>query len=278
MTAQVRELPTAAPATITTEIIKVSPSMAEKMLGKNVKNRHMNARAVDRYKDAMLAGEWLVTGEAIKFGADGALLDGQHRLAAIIAADKTIPLVVIKGLPSAAQNVLDTGRARTVGDQLGIAGFVDPNALAACAKACIEYEEGRLGDRSNSPSTPRVMEFVEGNGLLAFAVSKGRGINKGCDLRPAVAAMALYELMKIDDSAAQEFFERLTDGVNLPSGSPILTLRAKLRSVHDEHTWLPIDVLVSLVFRTWNAWRAGRKLSSLMLYRNGEPIPCPAPK
>jgi hypothetical protein len=39
-----------------------------------------------------------------------------------------------------------------------------------------------------------------------------------------------------------------------------------------------MEALVSLVFRTWNAWRAGRKLSSLPLYRNGELIECPEPK
>lgn len=277
MTAQVRELPIT-PAAITTEIVKVTPAIAEKMLGRNVRNRHISSRAVERYRAAMARGEWLLNGEGIKFGVNGDLLDGQHRLAAIVASGKTIPLLVVKGLPAETQNVLDTGRARTVGDQLGIAGMPDPNALAAAARACILYESGRLGDRTNPPSTPQVVEFVENNELLAFAVARGRAISRGSDLRPAVAAMCFYELLKIDDVKAQEFFERLTDGTNLAAGSPILALRARLRSLRDERTWLPLDALTSLVFRTWNAWRGRRSLTSLPLYRNGELIPCPEPR
>lgn len=278
MTAQVQELPVTKPASITSEIVKITPAIAEKMLGKNVRNRHVSARVVDRYRSAMERGEWIVNGEAIKFAATGELLDGQHRLAAIIQSGKTIPMLVIKGLPSAAQDVIDTGRARTVGDQLGIAGFIDPNNLAAAARACILYESGRMSERTNVPSTPQVREFVAGNEMLAFAVSRCRAIAKGSDLRPAVASMCFYELMKVDDQKAQEFFERLTDGTNLAPGSPILALRARLRSLRDERTWLPLDAVTSMVFRTWNAWRQRRTLTTIPIYRNGEIIPCPEPK
>lgn len=271
------------PVQITTEIVKVTPAIAEKMLGRNVRNRHISARAVNRYRRSMERGEWIVTGEAIKFAASGDLIDGQHRLAAVIASGKTVNMMVVKGLPSGSQNVMDTGRARTVGDQLGIAKYADPSALAAAARVCILYETNRLGlgnlkGGGDAPSTPQVLEFVEGNTMLGFTVSRARTISKGCDLRPAVAAMCFYELMKIDDAKAQEFFDRLADGVNLPAGSPILALRARLRALRDERAWLPSGALVSLVFRTWNAWRAHRNLSSLPLYKNGELILCPEPK
>lgn len=275
--AQVRELPVSSTPAITAEIIKVTPAIAEKMLGKNVRNRHLSARVVERYRRAMVRGEWLVTGEAIKFAANGDLLDGQHRLAAIIESGRTVPVMVVKGLPSVTQDVMDTGRARGVADQLGIAGYPNPASLAAAARLVITYERGELA--SDRPvSTPETLDMVRGNTLLAHAASRGAPIRKGCDLRPSVAAMTLYELMKVNDVKAQEFFERLTDGANLPTGSPILALRARLRALRDERTYLPNEALASLVFRTWNAWRSGRKLSSLPLYRNGELIPCPEPK
>lgn len=272
----VRELPTA-PVSITTEIVKVTPAIAEKMLGKNVRNRHVNARVVERYRRAMVAGEWLVTGEAIKFAANGDLLDGQHRLAAIIESGKTISVMVVKGLPTSAQDVMDTGRARTVGDQLGIAGFTDSSLLAAVARVVISYETDTLSlDRS--VTTPEVRAIVEGNTSIAFATSRARPISRGCDIRPAIAGATYYLLMKVDDQKVHEFFDRLTDGANLAAGSPILALRARLRTLRDERTRLPTEALVSLVFRTWNAWRQRRSLTSLPLYRNGELIPCPVPK
>lgn len=277
MSAAVRELPVGASPSITAEIVKVAPAIAEKMLGKNVRNRHLSARVVERYRRAMERGEWLVTGEAIKFASNGDLLDGQHRLAAVIESGKTIPMMVVKGLPALTQDVMDTGRARNVSDQLGIAGYPNSAALAATARLVITYERGELA--SNRPvSTPETLELVQDNALLAYAANRGAPIRKGCDLRPSVAGMCFYELMKVNDVKAQEFFDRLTDGANLPTGSPILALRARLRALRDERTYLPNEALTSLVFRTWNAWRQGRKLTSLPLYRNGELIPCPEPK
>lgn len=276
MGAAVRTLPTQVPS-ITTEFVKVTPEIAEKMLTKNPRNRNISTRTLVRYGRAMIAGEWMVTGEAIKFSADGNLLDGQHRLAAVVWSGKTVPMMIVRGLPASAQDVMDTGRSRTSGDQLKISGFTDPNALAAAARLVVLYESGQLGSK-DQVSTPRIKELVEDNSLLIHATSRGRAISRGCDLRPAVAAMTFYELMKIDDEKAQVFFDRLTDGANLPSGSPILALRARLRALRDERTYLPTEVLVSLVFRTWNAWRSRRSLTSLPLYRNGEPIPYPEPK
>lgn len=275
--AQVRELPMTAASSITSEIVKVSPAIAEKMLGRNVRNRHISPRVVEKYRRAILAGEWVITGEAIKFAANGDLLDGQHRLAAVIEADKTVPMLVIKGLPSASQDVMDTGRARTVGDQLGIGGFPDAALLAAVARNVILYESDTLGV-NRAVSTPEVRALVEDNVMIAFATSQARRVSRGCDLRPAVAGATYYLLMHVDEVKAHEFFDRLADGANLPSGSPILALRARLRTLRDERTHLPVEALTSLVFRTWNAWRQRRQLSTLPLYKNGEIIPCPVPK
>ena len=272
---KVRELPLSKPS-ITSEILQVTPEMAEKMLGRNVRNRHVSAVQVRKYVRAMKRGEWQLTGEAVKFAVNGDLLDGQHRLHAIIEAGITVTLLVIKGLPSETQDVMDTGRARTVGDQLGINGFPDAALLAAVARAVILYEAELLG-MNPAVTTPEVRELVTGNSTIAFATSRARSISRGSDLRPAIAGATYYLLMKVNEEKAHEFFDRLTDGANLPSGSPILALRARLRALHDERTLLPPEALVSLVFRTWNAWRKRRSLSSLPLYRNGELIACPEP-
>lgn len=272
----VRELPLTA-LELSFEIVTVTPDLAEKWLGKNVKNRHISQRVVDKYAKAMAAGEWLLDGESIKFAVNGDLIDGQHRLKAVMESDRSISTFVVRGIPSVAQTVIDTGRARTAGDALGIAGFADSSNLAASARACILYEAGLLGMNSNVSHTA-TLTFVSGNSMLAFAVARARTISRGSGLRPAIAAMTFYELMKVDDEAAQEFFDRLADGVSLSSGSPILALRARLRTLKDERTALPPEALVSLVFRTWNAWRAKRSLASLPLYRQGELIACPVPK
>lgn len=275
----VRELPVQQSG-LTIETVNVTPTMAEKWLGKNVRNRRVNQAKVSEWARAMTRGEWMLTGEAIKFGVGGELLDGQHRLLGVIESGKTVRMLVVRGLLPEAQDVMDTGRVRGAADQLYIHGHANSSNLAAAAKVAILWETGRfyVDAHRKAVSHKEVLDFAEGNTMLAFTVARSAAIKRGCDLRPAIVAMTFYELMKVDDQAALLFFDRLADGVNLPSGSPILALRARLRAIKDERTLLPAEALVGLVFRTWNAWRAGRKLAVLPLYKGGELIPCPEPK
>lgn len=281
MPATVAALPPAPhPSGLTTEIVKVTPVMAEKWLGKNVKNRNVSQREVTRYARAMERGEWLITGEAVKFAATGELLDGQHRLAAIVRSGRTVPLLVVRGLTADVQDVLDTGRARTASDQLTIHGYANAQILAAAARIAILYESGLFyRDKGlQQVSHRQILDYCAGNTTLTYASSRAHVIAKGSELQPAVCAFTIYTLTKLSDEKAETFFDRLADGVELPSGSPILALRARLRTLRDERTSLPVEAKVGLVFRTWNAWLAGRKLTGLPLYRQGELIPCPEPK
>lgn len=277
MTATVQELPTV--SGLTTEVMSVSPAMAEKWLGKNVRNRHVSQVRVGKYARSMRRGEWMLTGEAIKFAVNGDLIDGQHRLLAVIEAGKTIRLLVIRGLPSDAQDVLDTGAARTACDQLTIHGHANGAVLAAAAKLAILWETGRfyVNQNEKAVSHREILNFAEGNHILALACGRATAISKGSDLKASVAGAAFYELMQVDGEAALEFFDRLADGVNLPASSPILALRNRLRALRDDKTRVDSQALMALVFRAWNAWRDKKRLTALPLYYKGDLIRCPEP-
>lgn len=189
-------------------------------------------------------------------------------------------MLVVRGLRPAVQDVLDTGRARTAADQLTIHGYANAHRLAATAKIAIIYESGLFyrDKKVQAVSHRQVLDFCADNVALAFAVSRAGALSKAAEMEPSVAAMTFYELVKLNDQKAIEFFERVADGANLPAGSPILALRARLRAMRDDRTSLPMEAKVGLVFRTWNAWLARRTLAALPLYRAGELIQCPDPK
>jgi hypothetical protein len=67
-------------------------------------------------------GEWQLTHQGIAFDEDGVLIDGQHRLAAIVKAGLTVRLTVAHGVRRTASTVMDTGRKRTGRDALALAG------------------------------------------------------------------------------------------------------------------------------------------------------------
>lgn len=273
-------LPMPSPATMNVEVRQVNPALAEKWLGKNPRNRHIAQRVVAGYVRAMKAGEWLLTGEAIKIAYNGDLLDGQHRLTAIVQSGKSVPMLVVTGLAPDVQDVLDTGKARTAGDVLSIHGHRHTTLTAASARIVILYERGMFYRDTNAQqvSHRQILDFATGNHLLAHVVQRASLMRSSIEMRPSSVAAAMHTLIQVDDQAAIEFFDRLRDGANLTAKNPILALRQRLRNLRDERSSLSMEANASLLYRTWNAWRAGRQLTSLQLYRNGELIACPVPK
>jgi len=89
---------------------------------------------VKEYVSAMIEGEWLYNGEAIKFDRDGRLVDGQHRLEAVVKANKPIAFLVIRGLDPEVFKTIDTGKKRSAGDVLAIKGVKNPNAVGAAMR------------------------------------------------------------------------------------------------------------------------------------------------
>lgn len=276
MTAALK-LPT--PSEITYEVVRVSPTVAERWLGRNSQNRHIRQQWVTDLSRMMSDGEWMLNGESIKFATDGTLLDGQHRLHAVVTAGKTVPMLVVRGLAPVAQDTMDTGRARSAAHMLQIKGYPNATNLAATARIVLIYNDGvREFIGSRKVSNRRIEQFAHGNVRLAVAASQSAQISRTFRMRPAIVGAAYYLLMRIDADATQEFFDRCADGVGLPAGSPILALRARVTANREERVNNPVEGDLSLIFRAWNAWRQKRTMSQLRVYANGELIPCPEPK
>ena len=63
----------------------ITPELAEQYLTKNTNNyRSMSNSVVNAYATDMKTGNWKFNGDSIKFNKSGILVDGQHRLAAIM--------------------------------------------------------------------------------------------------------------------------------------------------------------------------------------------------
>ena len=108
------------------------------------------------YAADMGDGHWQFNGEAVKFAGDGSLLDGQHRLAAIIEADVVLPLLVVRGLASSAQETVDGGAKRKFSDVLKLRGEPNADHLAAVARRVTLWKRAPGAARStSSPPTRR---------------------------------------------------------------------------------------------------------------------------
>jgi hypothetical protein len=85
----------------------VSPELAAKWLERNTRNRDLRTDIVQRYAGDMKAGRWLITGDAIAFDKNGAVVNGQHRLWAVFESGCTVPMLVTFNLEPDVVRVLD---------------------------------------------------------------------------------------------------------------------------------------------------------------------------
>ena len=101
---------------VKTEIISINAKIASHMLtfnkeykpGTKDTNRKVSAKTIARFSGAMLRGEWKLTHQGIAFLEDGSLDDGQHRLKAIIEADKVKPGIAVEMMVT---TYMEIGRA-----------------------------------------------------------------------------------------------------------------------------------------------------------------------
>lgn len=259
------------------EIVDVTPTMAEEWLGRNDRNRPFKKVKIGQFVGALLRGEWAMTGEGIKFDTNGRLLDGQNRLAAVVQSGVTMRTTVIYGLQPAAQDNMDTGSARTSGDQLAIHGYKSPAAVGAAARLLILFKSDRFYvDRTEQQVThAEILEFAQGNQLLVESVDRGMVMKQIA--QPSPLSAACYLTAEIDADASVEFFTRVNDGVNLGTDSPILAVRSRLYQARlDRVSVRPIPQM-SLVIRGWNAWRRGESMHHINYTSRSGQIPCPQP-
>jgi hypothetical protein len=94
--------------------------MAIKLLEGNTINRPKRKKIIAKYAATMEAGNWLPSPDGIIVAKDGTLMQGQHRLEAVIQSQKQVTMIVWRNVDNDIFKVLDRGAMRTPSDALGI--------------------------------------------------------------------------------------------------------------------------------------------------------------
>lgn len=126
----------AAVSKIRSKMVLVTPDKAKNWLRSNTINRDVRQSHVDRLASDMASGRWLVTHQGVAFNCDGTLLDGQHRLLAIIQSGTSQWMCVTNGLPANSISAIDDHQKRSTADSLKIVhGVSSPNINRSAAAA-----------------------------------------------------------------------------------------------------------------------------------------------
>jgi hypothetical protein len=210
----------------------VTPAMARRYLTHNTLNRKIVAAHVDAIARDIRAGNWMMNAQPICFARDGRLLNGQHRLSAVIQAGESIEVPVMRGLPEEAYATYDIHAKK--GPQLGAGfeNFGDRPLVAAAAVLLWKRELKPSGIRNAKPTPSEVMKIVEQHPRLLELRTFGRKmIEFG---RGSVLAYAAYCIERDDAELGRVFLERFETGADLPRGHLILELRKRMQILRRE--------------------------------------------
>lgn len=254
------------------DLIEITPEMARKWLELNIENnRGIRPQVVGAYARDMAAGRWHLTGDPIRFDEDGNLIDGQHRLYAILEANVPIWSYIVRGVKKEAFYAIDSGIKRTMGDELTFAGEKNAIALAAAIHQLMRYERNIM-DKGTSLKATRAeyMEELEKHPEIRDSIHFGQ-MTKNI-LRHSIGTALHYLFSRKDQVLADEFFIKLAQGTNLEEGDPIYLLRERLmrENIKGGKTRMVPREVIAIVIKAWNAKRKNEKPRSLRWRGNGE--------
>ena len=223
------------------EVMDITPDMAKKILAhRNKNNRPIRYTHLEKLSEAIEKDEWKVTNQGIAFDADGNLIDGQHRLAAILQTRKTVKMMVATNMDAGIFDVVDTGSKRSTGDALDILGSEHGRTVSAALKIYICYqkfpEKAWSGAAIQQPSTSDVIAIYkdrqdEIEALLSVIKKKHRNFKCFSMSLGLVLSILLLDA-GWSDMQIWEFWDCVTLGANLPPDSVVLSFRNQLSDPH----------------------------------------------
>lgn len=239
---------------VAAKIVTITPTLAERYLERNKSNRNIRPRKVDEYARAIIKGHWHLTPQGISLTRDGYLIDGQHRLLAVIKAKKPVDMVVTSGVEQGAQQYMDAGIPRRIADNLKMFhGMANAGRIATVTRALKLLEtgvhEGILLDES--------LDYVKKYQAGIDWYFSGAGAATASGWHSA----ALIWVHKHGWSYTAELFaEEYRTLEGLTRGSPVLALR---RSLEGGRRGGGLTASLSVAMRT---------LTALMHYEEGDEI------
>lgn len=243
---------------IVAEVVKITPEHATQWLRCNRNNRPVRRKHVAFLAEEILAGNWQVNGQAIVIAHDEQVLDGQHRLLAVIEAGKPIDSLVVYGITPEAFKTIDTGAVRSGSDALSL-HFQDISihtikSVATAVQWCAKLEKLTVHSNCKVSNTDVIAYVNKHTSLIQCAETlqaypkDSRPLSVGC-------GTALYEMFnRKKPDLAEKFMKDLYTGENLVRSDVEWLLRNAFIKDAQRTTKLPTSAKIKMVVKGWN-WR-----------------------
>lgn len=268
------------------KVIKITPSVAAKMLSKNKKNRPIKKRVVNFLSSQMQRGMWKFTHQAIAFDTKGNLQDGQHRLLALIDYGKPLDFLVAYNAPEENFMVIDTGKARTAGDVLALEGYDNYVTVASSVKFILNYQQGTpsaalkydKGGRQKSDNIithEMILKYLKANSYLKewIRTANSEYYHKFKLLTPTMTCGIYCILKEANPDLTEEFYNQLFLGIDLQKDSAVRLFRQKLINEQSLNKKISQKHKLALFIKTWNSFKKKESIKVLRYDPKTEKFP-----
>jgi hypothetical protein len=245
-----------------TVVEEVTPEVAQSYLATNMaNNRAVRPGWVSELCSIILTGQWDVQHTGIAFDVTGKLIDGQHRLLAIIRTGLAVRMNVTRGVAVRVATSCDGGKIRNPADVLRISGYKYSNSTFA---AVLRQMVGGMSGPQNV-SKSEILACAQRHGeAAAFGTALFPQKVKHVGIAPVRAAIARASYSH-DKARLVEFAEVLQTGLpkNMPEDQAAIVLRNHLISSPSVRNASSVADTYAKVERALQAFLAREPLSRL---------------
>lgn len=255
----------------TPQIIVITPEMAVNLLEHNTLNRPLNDQHVQRIARQIVDDKWRFNGDTIKIADTNDVLDGQHRLWAVIEAKKPIETIIVRGIARDAFATIDTLRKpRSFADIVALNGSPrHRNYIASALTWLIRWQNGVIetykAPQNRVENSDIEKAFAENPGIIRAVeeAHKARGVGS-----TAILAFLYYIILNRNEQLAERMIDTLADPAGIGVNDPFFRFRGYLTADHKRAK----DALmtIALGIKAANAAREGRKIQTLSWKSQGK--------
>lgn len=268
--------------TITTKVETISPNTAIMYLKNAGKNRKLSEKKVQDYAKQMTDGEWVLNGEPIIFGKSGNLIDGQHRLRAVIYANATVQMLVVRGVNDEYFDSIDSGKSRSLQDVFSCKEIANSQLISSIVKKfyimCNNPQACFFRDYSHTSFCRKKMLETYHNhaNVFDFAANFASKLYTKKRLASPANIGAVYAYLMIvkehEQDKIEEFFYYLFRGINAdtPCFSAANEVRKRIVDAALSGKRFKHKTLQNMFAIAWNSYIQNKEVKRL--YVSGEEI------
>jgi hypothetical protein len=253
-----------------TQVVKMTPEKARALIENGDNNRPLTANHVEMLAHQMKKGFWVLNGQPIILDADGYVLDGQHRLHAVVASGVTVDLLLVEGVPSAAFSTIDNNKTRNPADALACMGVPNYTDVSSLLLFIERYETTKCHSLSRRFTQAQAVDALKRHPQAVSCVHEFHKYSKGLLPTGSVFGIAYYS--KQPKSKIHDYLSQVTSGVCKSSTSAAARMASRMIQNKTTKAKLPTLTVQALSVIAWNYFAEDRE-PTFIRFSEGQEFP-----